>query len=623
MNYKFKVLLNSTDISDRTWVNVVQIGGSDGLVIVNVYRSPNSRVSQFKVNMVDLFENYIDKGKLIIVGDFNLDVGSVKDRYARKFVDECTLMGLNQLIKVPTRSTLTSDTIIDLVFSNFDLCTEVNYKKLDQDLFFDVFTDKFKSNGQIKNSDVVEVLLEQFNSSVIDALDVVIPKTEIICKSKPYKGWITEDLVKKMKDRDRLFYISKNSGLEEDIKNYKRIRNDILDELRKCKRAYNDKNIDENRNDGKILWRRLQELIGSKKDQNVIDSIELDGKILTDSLTISNEFNHDFVDSIDKIVKDIGYVSIDGRSNNYSNDQKWDRFDELDENKVDKIIKNLDDNKGYNNDINSVILKYIWNFNRNIILNIMKRSLMSGVVPNSIKISTIVPIQKIKNSIKISDFRPINPLPVIEQILESIVKEQLEKFIDMNKILNEEQSGFRKEHSCETAMQCSLIDWRNNIDKGLYIGVVFIDFSRAFETINRNELLILLGKWGIGGVVLNWFKSYLKDRKQVVKFNDSISEKLDVEHGVPQGSKLGPLLFILYINEIINLMKEQGAVCRLFADDMKIYFASKNVKEIEYILNKCLNILEIWLKKHQLKINVKKTVFMMLHDVRKEYEMGS
>ncbi|CAG5093262.1 Protein of unknown function [Cotesia congregata] len=192
------ILLNSTEISDKTWINVVQIGGSDGFVIVNVYRSPKNRVSEFKENMVELLENYVDKGKLITVGDFNLDVGSDKDRYARNFVNECALLGLKQLVKVPTRSTLTSDTIIDLVFSNVELYIDVlstprvsdhniivinsdlnieqnknlgviekrNFNKFDPNIFCDIFAERYK----IDINDDIDVVINKFNSSITYAL---------------------------------------------------------------------------------------------------------------------------------------------------------------------------------------------------------------------------------------------------------------------------------------------------------------------------------------------------------------------------------------------------------------------------------------------------------------------
>ncbi|XP_053596013.1 uncharacterized protein LOC128667989 [Microplitis demolitor] len=428
--------------------------------------------------MVELLENYVDKGKLTIVGDFNLDVGSDSDRYARNFVNECALLGLKQLVNVPTRSTLTSNTIIDLVFSNVELCIDVlstprvsdhniivinsdldieqnkklrvtekrNFNKFDLNTFCDIFVDRYK----LDINDDIDVVFNKFSSSVTYALDVVVPKTAKILKPKCNdKKWITKDLIEKIKERDRLFFVSKKFGREDDIIKYKRLRNYIVNELRKCKREHNDNNIDANKNNGKILWRELKELIGSKKAQSTVENIECDNKILDDNLVISNKFNHYFVDSINKIVNEIGFNQLKDVVNDNSNNQKWNSFDRVYVNDLDKIIQSLDNRKGSNNDVNSVILKHLWNFDKNSVLDIINRSLESGVVPDCLKVSRIVPIQKIKDSIKITDFRPINTLPVLEQVLESIVKSQLNKFIVENEILNEEQSGFRKEHSCD------------------------------------------------------------------------------------------------------------------------------------------------------------------------------
>lgn len=196
------------------------------------------------------------------------------------------------------------------------------------------------------------------------------------------------------------------------------------------------------------------------------------------------------------------------------------------------------------------------------------------------------------------------------------MKNQLDKFVNINEIINPEQSGFRKCHSCETAVQQSIISWRKDLDKGLFIGVVFIDFARAFETINRSTLLKILHKLGIVGVVLQWFRSYLDKRKQKVKFKDQISDEEEVKYGVPQGSKLGPLLFIIYINEIITVLKRMNIDCRLFADDMRLSISGYNIKEIEIKMNNALKMLCDWMKVHQLKINVNKTAYIIIHDQR-------
>ncbi|CAD6224365.1 GSCOCG00011771001-RA-CDS, partial [Cotesia congregata] len=194
------------------------------------------------------------------------------------------------------------------------------------------------------------------------------------------------------------------------------------------------------------------------------------------------------------------------------------------------------------------------------------------------------------------------------KILEEVVKTQLENFIEDNSILSQDQSGFRKSHSCETTLQNSIIDWRNELDKGLFVGIVYLDFARAFETINRKRLIEKMKSLGITGVVLKWFESYLFDRKQRVKFKNVVSNDKETIHGVPQGSKLGPLLFILFINDIIEIVEKRDIKCKLFADDTILYTNCDNLKEIEIKLNDALFDLHSWLKCNQLKLNVKKTV---------------
>ncbi|CAD6212388.1 GSCOCG00011015001-RA-CDS, partial [Cotesia congregata] len=142
------------------------------------------------------------------------------------------------------------------------------------------------------------------------------------------------------------------------------------------------------------------------------------------------------------------------------------------------------------------------------------------------------------------------------------------------------------------------------------IGVLFIDLKKAFETINRHKLLQKLESIGIGGTVLMWFESYLSQRKQRVKFGNVMSDERDINFGVPQGSILGPLLFLIYINYVFEIFKDSSIICKLFADDMKLYINGNNIGLIDRILNEALSKLLEWLNENQMKINSDKTVFM-------------
>lgn len=191
-------------------------------------------------------------------------------------------------------------------------------------------------------------------------------------------------------------------------------------------------------------------------------------------------------------------------------------------------------------------------------------------------------------------------------MLERIVKNRLEEHLKKNKILNEEQSGFREKHSCETTLRKTMCEWRQEMNNGNMIGIVFIDFKRAFETICRQRLIRELKMYGVRGNAIKWFQSYLEERTQQVKFGCTLSRKRNTEFGVPQGSVLGPLLFNIYLNDIVKVTDKFGCKCNLFADDTILYFSGKDKEVIENAINNTLEGLRKWLNVNSLKVNYKK-----------------
>ncbi|KMQ82366.1 rna-directed dna polymerase from mobile element jockey-like protein, partial [Lasius niger] len=196
----------------------------------------------------------------------------------------------------------------------------------------------------------------------------------------------------------------------------------------------------------------------------------------------------------------------------------------------------LPSKKGTDKGISSDILKAAFPVIKEELMGLINSSFSNGQCPDGWKTSTIVPIPKLTNPKKASEYRPINILPTYEKVLELVVKHQLEAYFDSNDVITVHQFGFRKRHSYETAVQVIIDEWKLIISRGKMVGVIFMDLKRAFETVDRGRLLKKLHDYGIRGNVLEWLRSYLCNRKQQVKFNNEWSKLVATEYGVPQGS---------------------------------------------------------------------------------------
>lgn len=211
---------------------------------------------------------------------------------------------------------------------------------------------------------------------------------------------------------------------------------------------------------------------------------------------------------------------------------------------------------------------------------------------------------------KIEEYRHINTLPCFEKILEKVAYKQLCAYIMENDILCMEQSGFRNDHSCESALNYVIDDWKIALGNHESIVTVFLDFQKAFETIDRKLMIHKLKAYGIGDLAIQWIESYLSDRTQRVKINNILSNAVYNNIGVPQGSVLGPLLFIIYINDLKNCLL--FSKIKFFADDTLIYICSKNTEEASEKLNHDLQKLYKKINQNKLKLNVQKTKLMLI-----------
>ena len=279
---------------------------------------------------------------------------------------------------------------------------------------------------------------------------------------------------------------------------------------------------------------------------------------------------------------------------------------------VNDLINILNPSKSVGpNSIPIKLLKIIGCSVSPVLALLVNQSFQSGIFPDKLKIAKVISIFKKGNPELPSNYRPITLLPIFSKIFEKVMYKRLHRFLEIHKVLYSLQFGFQENHSIDHALVSLTEAVRSTLDnKRLGCGI-FIDLQKAFDTVNHRILLSKLEHYGIRGCALEWFRSYLSDRKQYVSVNGSNSNLLSITCGVPQGSVLGPLLFLIYINDLPNVSKK--LTFYLFADDTNIYYESKDLLNLIKIVNKELRLVKKWLDANKLSLNIDKTNYIIFH----------
>lgn len=612
------------------WVLVCKLTCKNfSATIVAVYRSPSSGKSLFLDYYEQLCDELVSSGlsNIIVVGDFNIDWSS-NDLYSNRLKRDVSDCGMVQLVEESTHIMQNSRTIIDLLITNIqhlkiEIISEpgyTNHKTIVVDM-------KGEHNIRVKKIRRKVLSREEANEHIVklnwryDVTDVetkadivyqnlnklinlIMPEKEIVVSNN--KSWFNNRVKNAISRRNEAHKRSVARNNPQDWEAFKTARNEVVSIIRKEKRRYYENKIDRNKQNPKEMWKTLKGLVAGKDNVN-INNIKFQGKEENDLQVIVNCFNDYFIESINEVSASIRQCNIQFEIVRAVNDYNSFKLIEIVE--LEKIVSSLA-NKGSPDGITIGFIKDYFEELKWPIINFINLSIEKSKIPSNLKISTIVPIRKVPGSNKCEDFRPVNMLPALEKILEKVIYNQLIKYVKKNNILMEVQSGFREGYSCETAIQCVLSNWKECRDRGLSVVVVFLDLKRAFETIDRQRLLMKLSKMGISGEAWNWLNDYLTDRKQKVKCGDVISEEKDINMGVPQGSILGPLLFALYINDLGTILKL--CKCHLFADDTVIYLEGINIMEIIDTVNRELKMVSDWFAVNKLKLNLNKTKAMCL-----------
>ena len=278
------------------------------------------------------------------------------------------------------------------------------------------------------------------------------------------------------------------------------------------------------------------------------------------------------------------------------------------DNEIHDIINSLDSNKS--NDIFPKLLKALCNSFCPILIHLFNSCMLAGVFPDELKCARVTPLFKSGNRNLMSNYRPISILPTLSKIFEKLIHVRIYQFLDDNQVLCSYQFGFRKTHSTVHAVQTAIHSVTKALDASYQCMGIFIDFSKAFDTIRHNILLEKLYHYGGRGVAHDLISSYLSNRKQFVYYDrECYSAVEDINVGVPQGSVLGPLFFILYVNDIISCA-ESSVEFILFTDDTNIFIYAPTSEELYCKANKVLRQLNSYIDANYLHINLKKSKYM-------------
>ena len=364
----------------------------------------------------------------------------------------------------------------------------------------------------------------------------------------------------------------------------------------------------ENENNPDKFWSTIKKLYPSKTKRDSSASFQTENGSISEPEQISNGFSHFF----SSIVNSLKVISIPLRDFVWrchftikSRTTKRFNLQRVSVETVIKIMKSLKRKKAVGIDqIPGFILKDCTRVLAVPLTYIVNLSLSNGQVPSDWKTAKITPVYKSGTKNNFDNYRPISVIPAVAKIIEKIVHRQLNNYLEENKLLHQNQYGFRAKRSTNLATIFFTDSIRHHVDKGKMAGAIYIDLSKAFDTLSHGKLLSKLTAYGIWGNDLEWFTDYLFNRKQFVVYNGVLSEKEYLTVGVPQGTILGPLLFLLYFNDLpVNLKYTQIVK---YADDTVLFCGGKTIEVIETELNHDMDEISKWCYDNELILNMKK-----------------
>ena len=616
------------------------------LVIGSVYRHPGTSLNAFVASLEKTLQKIDNECcNSLVCGDFNADGLKLDANKGTADFYNC-LMTYNYVpsITLPTRITDTTITLIDNIFMKINK-KNVNDKVLSGNIYSDIsdhlpnfitiqshkstFTENFQKKVRIYgekniekfvnrisnidwsdffNSDDVNHMVEFFYNNYSTHFENSFPLKTLSRKRAKDKIWITAGLKQSVKKKAELYRKYLNHPTVENKQAYTSFKNCLTKLLRKAEADYYLEKVDAKKKNIRSLWQIFGPIInpGKAKKSNKIEKIQVRDNILTDKNDIANALKDYFINIGPQLRK---------KTVNSNDFQQYLRNNQTNSfylhptapTEISSLISKLDINKSPGDDgISGKLLKSCTILFSKLISHLANKIMITGKYPNKLKLGKIIPIHKKNNKIDPTNYRPICLLSVINKIIEKVLHKRLYEYFEKYKIIYQYQFGFRHSYSTTMALIEITDQLREQIEnKNVTIGI-YIDLTKAFDLVDHRMLITKLESYGIRGPAIELIRSYLSDRSQFTQIDHAKSNIKRVSCGVPQGSVLGPLFFLIFVNDMQNCTT---ANLRLFADDTNIFISHKDPKTLKQEAETCINNITKWLIANKLLLSEEKTNF--------------
>jgi hypothetical protein len=601
-------------------------------LICSMYRPPSMGADYYDKMLASIEKACLEDKFTVIAGDLNFNYVFDESLHSNPlhFIESAN--GLAQLVDKCTRVTPNTSSLIDVIFTShpnlhhstgvFDIALSDHYL---------VYTIVKISNSNVTNKQVHnEVIYRNFKNfdvhkfitdvqssavldSVMDIADVelawstwkreyitICDKHAPLCKSRMknrYNPWINNEIVKLMYRRDFLHKEMVRNPDEDIVNEFKAVRLEVNLKIKKAKCDYFDTLYKEGKGNSKTFWSELRKLSGKSKCNATCD-------------ISAEQFNEHFC-NIGTTVTSHFPPSQELLWKGPSSIHDF-KFRNVPEESVLKLLKGLSLSSSI--DLLTLDCKLLRLSSHLIVkqLTYMYNLTFShGVIPSDWKVARVTPIYKNSGDVNVAtNYRPISVIGFIAKVLEKDVQCQFMSYLIENHFITLDQSAYKKFHSTSTCLHTTIDEWLQNMDDKLFTGICYLDIAKCFDTISHDLLLQKLTKYGVHNVELQWFKSYLSDRSQFVTYNNKSSNYCNLTLGVPQGSTLGPMLFMLFVNDLP--MYINNGRCAMYADDTVVYVSSDTVAGASQNLNDVLNNVHNWFTSNRLVLNVSKSNAMLI-----------